>query len=212
MKRSILSLLLLLSIPAFAAQKAITDTDEEVILNDDGTWKYASGKATNDSGSTGKINTNSDKFSKPKSSTFLIKSKKNNTALWIDSKKWTFEKSDPKNAMEYKLRLKEKSLYGMLITEEIELPLITISNAALTNAQRAAPNAKIIKREYRNVNGVKVLYQELTGTIQKINFTYISYNFSNKSGSTQLITYTANNLVNKYRPEIYDLLNGLVTQ
>ncbi|MDH5601352.1 MAG: hypothetical protein OEY78_08630 [Gammaproteobacteria bacterium] len=212
MKRSLLSLLILFSVPCFADQNAITDTGEEVILKDDGTWGYRSGKSSNSASTTGKIKTNSKEFSKPGSSTFLIKSNKNDTAVWIDPKKWTFKKSDPTKATEYKLRLKEKSLYGMMITEEIELPLKTISNAALTNAQRAAPNAKIIKREYRKVNGIKVLYQEITGTIQKVSFTYISYNFSNKSGSTQLVTYTANNLVNKYRPEIFKLLNGLVTQ
>jgi hypothetical protein len=211
MKRALLPLLFLFSIPCFAAQNAITDTGEEVILNDDGTWKYRSGKS-NSAAASGKIKTDSKRYSKPKSSTFLIKSKKNESALWINPKKWSFTKSDPTKATEYKLRLKDKSLYGMMITEEIELPLKTISNAALTNAQRAAPNARIIKREYRKVNGIKVLYQEITGSIQKVNFTYISYNFSNKSGSTQLVTYTANNLVNKYRPEIFKLLNGLVTQ
>ena len=212
MKRSLISLIFLFSLPCFAAQNALTDTGEEVILNDDGTWKYRSGKSSGSAAASGKIKTNSKKFYKPKDSSFLIKSKKNKSAIWINPKKWTFTKSEPTKATEYKLRLKDKSLYGMMITEEIELPLKTISDAALTNAQRAAPNAKINKREYRKVNGLKVLYQEITGSIQKVNFTYISYNFSNKSGSTQLVMYTANNLVNKYRPEIFKLLNGLVTQ
>ena len=212
MKRSLLSLLFLFSIPCFAAQNAITDTGEQVILNDDGTWNYRVDKAGASAGISEKIGTDPIKYRKPKNSTFLLKSKKNDSAIWINPKKWSFTKSDPTQATEYKLRLKDKSLYGMMITEEIELPLKTISNAALANAQAAAPNAKIIKREYRKVNGIKVLYQEITGSIQKVNFTYISYNFSNKSGSTQLVTYTANNLVNKYRPEIFKLLNGLVTQ
>ena len=212
MKRTLLSLLILFSVPCFAAQNAITDTGEEVILNNDGTWKFRSGKSSSSTAASTKVKTNSKKFYKSKESSFLLKSKKNESAIWINPKKWTFVKSDPTKATEYKLRLKDKSLYGMMITEEIELPLKTISNAALANAQRAAPNAKITKREYRTVNGLKVLYQEITGSIQKVNFTYVSYNFSNKSGSTQLVMYTANNLVKKYRPEIFKLLNGLVTQ
>lgn len=211
MKQLLLPLLFLFSIPGYAAMNAITDTGETVILNNDGTWVYASGKESNDDNEP-EIKLNKTKFSKDNDSTFMVKSTKNNNAVWINPKQWDFKKSDTKKSAEYKLRLKGKSLYAMMITEEIKLPLETIMNAALNNARSAAPNSKIVKREYRMVNGLKVLYMEITGTIQKVDFTYVSYNFSNDSGSTQLITYTANNLIDKYRTDIFKLLNGFVTQ
>ncbi len=210
MKYIIASLLMFFSIHSYASQNATTNTGDIVILNDDGTWSYVSKE--NDVENSEAIELNSLKFSKPKNSTFLLKSTRNDTAVWINPKKWYFKKSNSTRATEYKLRLKNKSLYAMMITEEIELPLETIMEAALNNARNAAPNSKIIKKEYRMVNGKKVLYMEITGSLKKVNFTYISYNFSNSSGSTQLVTYTANNLIKKYQPDIYQLLNGLVTQ
>jgi hypothetical protein len=53
---------------------------------------------------------------------------------------------------------------------------------------------------------------QMNGTIKGVNFTYNGYYFSNSSGSTQLVTYTAANAVAKYKSEINDFLNGLVTQ
>lgn len=209
MKKLLIPLLLLLSLPALGAINAITDTGETVILNSDNTWTYADGKRD---AVPGKIKTNKNKFSKPKASSFLLKSKKNNAALWINPKEWAFRKGDANKATEYRLRHKEKSLYAMLITEEIKLPLETMMEAALNNARRADLNAKITKREIRVVNGMKVLYLEISASLKNMNFAYISYNFSNDSGSTQLITYTSKKLVSKYRPMLFKLLNGLVTQ
>ena len=74
------------------------------------------------------------------------------------------------------------------------------------------PDAKMVMQEYRVVNGKKVIYMQINGTIQGVNFIYNGYYFSNSSGSTQLVAYTAANAVAKYKPEINDFLNGLVTQ
>ena len=53
---------------------------------------------------------------------------------------------------------------------------------------------------------------EMKGTTQGIKFMYLGYYYSDDSGSTQFITYTGSNLVNKYKLEIYDFLNGLEVQ
>jgi hypothetical protein len=67
-------------------------------------------------------------------------------------------------------------------------------------------------QEYRVVNGKKLIYMQINGTIKGINFTYNGYYYSNPSGSTQLVAYTAASAVRKYKSEINDFLNGLVTQ
>ncbi len=59
---------LLLTTTGFAGQKAVTDTGEEVILNNDGTWRYVNKTQA----SNKKIKTNSKKFSKPDTSSFLL--------------------------------------------------------------------------------------------------------------------------------------------
>jgi hypothetical protein len=92
------------------------------------------------------------------------------------------------------------------------MPIESLADTALTNARSAAPDAKMIMQEYRIVNGKKVICMEFKGTIKSVNFTYHGYYYSNSSGSTQLLTYTATNAVAKYESEMNDFLNGLVTQ
>ncbi len=208
MKKFIAAALLLLATASYAGQEAITDTGEKVILNGDGTWVYAD-KAPK---AAQKIETNNKKFEKPVDAKFLVKSTRNNSAYWINSDKWTFKKAKEGSASEYQFRLKDKDLFGMAITEEIEMPMESLADAALSNARNAASDAKIVMQEYRIVNGKKVIYMQMSCTIKGINFIYNGYYYSNPSGSTQLVVYTAANTAGKYMPEINDFLNGLVSQ
>jgi hypothetical protein len=208
MKKLFVTIILLLSVTSYASQKAITDTGEEVILKGDGTWEYSdkAQKATN------MIETNKKIFERSRDSSFLLKSTKNNSAYWINTDKWSFRKGKNDTEAEYVFQLKGKDLYGTAITEGIEIALESLADIALTNARTAAPDSKIVKQEFRIVNGKKVLYMTMNGTMQGINFTYLGYYYSDASGVTQFVTYTGTKLVDKYKLEINDFLNGLVTQ
>ena len=194
---------------AVASKKAITDEGDVVVLNDDGTWIYENGKAE------GEINldTNPLTFSKHADSKFMLKSAKTNAAFWINPKKWTFKKHENGHeSAEYSLNGKGSDLYGIVISEQIEIKLEDLVNLAFDKAKDAAPDIKVIKKEYRMVNEHKVIYMEMEGTIQSIKFTYLGYYFSDSSGSTQYLTYTGSNLVKKYRTDIDNLLNGFASQ
>jgi len=208
MKTVLVITALLLTTSSYSGQKAITDTGEQVILNSDGTWTYADAKQKQDH----RIETNKMKFEKPGDATFLLKSTKNNAAFWINPVKWSIKKPEKNTAREYQFQLNGKDLYGMVLTEEIEIPVESLVDIALANARNAAPDARIVTKEFRVVNGRKVLYMEITGKIMGIDFTYFGYYHSNSSGCTQLIAYTGTKAVDKYKPEAIDFLNGLVTQ
>lgn len=197
---------LLLSILSFSQKKAVTETGEEVILYTDGTWKYA-----NDSvAEKANLSTNPTVFKKNVNSTFLLKSTKLNVGIWINTKKWSFKKATDNEAAEYEFQLKGKDLYGMIITENTEIPMESFRTVAVENAKDAAPDIKVVKEEYRMVNGKKILFMQLNGTIQGIKFTYYGYYFSSEKGAVQLLTYTAQNLLTSYAEEMEDLLNGFV--
>ena len=201
-------ILLVMATTSFASQKAITDTGEEVILNDDGTWEYSE-KAQR----LGKIiETNKKKFERPINSSFLVKSNKNKSAYWINTDKWGFEKEKNYPDVEYTFRLKGTDLYAMIIAEGIQMDVERLCDIALENAQKKAPDARIVRQEYRFVNGKKVIYMEMRGTIQSVKFAYLGYYHSDESGVTQFITFTGANLVDKYRSEINNCLNGFDTQ
>ena len=207
MKKSILVLICIYSVNFIQAQqKAVTETGSEVILYDDGTWKFQN----EDELTIVEVRTNPIKLKKSEGATFLLKSNNLNVGFWLDPKLWSFKKQTENEAAEYKLLLKSGDLYGMIITEKVEIPLETLKSLALANGQKVAPDLKIVKEEYRNVNGLKVLLLEMSGTTQGIKFSYYGYYYSNTNGTVQFITYTSTKLLNSYKSKIEILLNGLV--
>ena len=191
---------------AFAQQKAVTETGEEVILYDDGTWKYLKDQDKD----RGRIPTNKMVYTKSEASTFLVKSNIFSIGYYIDPKLWTFGKGENNPEAEYEFKYKEGELYGMVVNEEIEIPLKNLRKIAFDNAQGVAPDAEVVFEEYRMVNEQKVLVMEIHGTIEGIKFAYFGYYFSNENGTCQFITYTSQALMKKYKSAAENLLNGMV--
>lgn len=185
---------------------AITETGDEVILFDDGTWKYLNDSIIENV----VIPINEKEFLKDKKSTFLVKSKKLNIGIWINPKSWSFTKGTENDAFEFQFQKKEDDLYAMLISEKVQIPIETLKGIAIENAKDAAPDIKVINEEYRSVNGVQVLMMQMSGTIRGMRFTYYGYYYSNSNGTIQLLTYTGENLFPNYLNDIEEFLNGLV--
>jgi hypothetical protein len=190
-----------------AQVRAITENGEEVVLFENGQWEYIESDEVVDEE---EILMNPTKFTRPTTSTFLLKSSKFNVGTYLDSKKWSIEKGKGDDAYEYQLTLNQGDLYAMMITEQVEIPLESLKEIALENARDAAPDVYIVKEEYRTVNGLKVLVLQMNGTLSGIKFSYFGYYFSSEKGTIQFIGYTTQNLLSKYQKTIEDLLNGLV--
>ena len=209
MKKTILTGLILIFAQLLNAQiSAVTETGEEVILYEDGTWKFL-----NDSNSILDdtiIAINKKEFIKDKNSTFLVKSKKLNIGIWINPKNWNFTKGTENDASEFKFQRKGGDLYGMLIAEKTQISIESLKNIAVSNAKNASPDIKVLKEEYRNVNGIQVLLLQMSGTIQGFRFTYYGYYYSNANGTIQLLTYSGENLFPQFQNEMEEFLNGLV--
>ncbi|MCJ8268235.1 MAG: hypothetical protein MJK04_02425 [Psychrosphaera sp.] len=209
MRIFIVLLLCAFSFSVFASKKAVTEQGDVVILNDDGTWIYEDGKASD---ADDEIPMNSNTFKKHNKSNFALKSSRTNSSFSIDSKKWRFKKNENGHeSAEYTFELRKGDLYGMAISEQVEMDVEELVKVAFNNAKNAAPDTKMVKKEYRIVNGNKVIYMEMIGTIQSIKFKYLGYYYSNSSGSTQYLTYTGANLVDKYQTDIDNFLNGFST-
>lgn len=207
MKRLLLSILCSgFLFTGFAQKLAVTETGQEVILFQDGTWEYKDGVDASEA----LIPVNPQMFSKGKKATFLLKSTRVNTGFWLDPKLWSFQKAINNEDAEYEFQLKEGDLYGMIISEKMEIPLETLRDVALENARAVAPDLKIVREEYRTVNQLRVLMLQMNGTMQGIRFSYLGYYFSNSEGTVQFVTYTSQNLMDSYRSTCEDLLNGLV--
>ena len=184
---------------------AVTENGDEVLLYKDNTWKY-SNESLNE---TVEILRNDKPFTKEKKSSFLVKSSKTNIGVWINPKDWGFSKSKTDSPSEFNFNHKQLDVYGMLIAEKTEVTVEALTDIAYENALEAAPDIKIVEKEYRTVNGLEVIMMKMKGTIQWIKFIYFGYYFSNAQGAFQFLTYTSQNVFNEYKNDMLHLLNGL---
>ena len=207
MKELLASLFFMILFSTSVAQiNAITSTGEEVVLYDDGTWKYL-----NDSlDKIEEIPVNSALFFKSEEATFLVRSKRTNVGIWINPKHWSFKKGEEGEPAEFQFQRKGDDLYGMLIAEKISIPIESLKGIAINNARSVAPDIRVIREEYRTVNGLELLMMQMAGTIQGTKFIYHGYYYSSPSGTVQLLTYTGENLFQQYEERIEDFLNGFV--
>jgi hypothetical protein len=195
----------MLNIKLYSQTKAITEFGDNIIIYDNGTWesKEAIGLT--------KARKNPKSYYKPNTVSFLLKSKKANIGIWLNDKEWGFEKATNNTDAEYEFNFKNGDVYAMAIIEEVEIPLESLSNIALETLTEAAPNTKIVNKEYRIVNGIEVLFMRMDGTLQGIDFSYFGYYYSNKTGTIQLITYSSTNVIDKYKIQCEEFLNGITT-
>jgi hypothetical protein len=190
---------------------AITNKGIAVILNEDGTWSYADKTNLADKGKIKSTDSILNLLaSSDNNNIFLVKSEVANVTVKVNTEKWRFKKTDGSEASEYTFDLKRDGAYAYLITERAELPLLTLKKIALENARNAAPDIKLIDEEYRTVNGVKVLFMKMEGTVETLKLTYLGYYYSSKKGTIQFITSTTQNLLEENRSNMEELLNGMV--
>jgi len=207
--RRLLATALLAACAAQAAQqRAVTDKGDEVILESDGSWRYV--QPPKDLAAP--VAFSERRYARSAASTFAVKSLRNNAAVYIDPKKWVFQKGKDAQENEYSFRLSGGDLYARLITERMTIPLETLPTIALNNLKAVAPDAEIVKQEYRWVNDRKVLHMQMRGTTSGIRAAYSGYYYSDDNGTTQLVTFTAQNLMPAMNREAEDFLNGLAQQ
>jgi hypothetical protein len=189
----------------YSQQNAVTETGRLVMLFPNGTWKFKD----EISDEFKEVNTRS--FNKNPEATFLYKSKKNNSGFWVNPKKWKLSPDKNNASSEYEFTYKEKDLYGLVITEGIEMPFTALKKIAFDTFNKNAKDAEIIHEEYRIVNGNKILLLYLKGNYEGFIFSYYGYYFSNEKGTTQFIVYSSSSIIEKNKGEIESFLNGLVS-
>ncbi len=198
---------LLLTTTGWSQKKAVTEEGNQIILYDNGTWKYVK-----DRDSSKSLSTNPIPIRKPATATFLLKSTKfEGIGIWLDPKQWQFKKGENNEDAEFEMQLKGQDLYAMVISEKIEIPIESLQEIALENASKVAPDITIVKEEYRMVNNLKVLFMQMDGTAKGIKISFCGYYFSNDKGTIQLVIYTAQNLLANYTKQVEELLAGLTT-
>jgi hypothetical protein len=191
-----------------AQVKALTENGREVILNENGTWNYASGDTVK-SNHSDSIITNPVIFHKINGATFLVKSNSVNVGVYLDPDKWIFlPHKDNQVNPEYTFQMKSQKGYAMILTEPTPIDIENMKSIALENAQKSAADAVVTHSEYRTVNNNKVLCLTMKATIKGIKFVYFGYYYSNSKGTTQLLSYGSEAMFKESFKDWQDFLNG----
>lgn len=188
------------SMSAFGQEpvRARTDAGKEVILYPDGTWK--------DSTATDSKPTKNG-YTKSASALKQFKTKRGDFSIWYDETKWKLSPEKPGEDPTFELM--GEDAYALIIAEGIQIPLPTLKAAALENARSVATDVRILTEENRVVNGTQVLCMKFSLTKDQIPFTFYGYYYGGKQGAIQVVTYTGQNLFQKYERELTGFLNGL---
>jgi hypothetical protein len=84
----------------------------------------------------------------------------------------------------------------------------TLKKIAIDNGRIAGPRPSHSKRRIQDCKWLRVLHLQMAGTMQGIKFFYYGYYFSNGNGTVQFVTYSAQNLLDTFKSDIEELLNG----
>ena len=204
----LLPLVLFLILPTFcpevsgqAPMRARTETNKEVLLYPDGTWKYTEEiKGARSADRT---------YVKPASARKLFKSKTGNCGIWVDESKWKASANLPNEDFEFQFVHANSDGYAGVIVERISMPIDALKEVVIENVKKQDPNAKLLSEEKRLVNGNEILSLIVETASHQISFTFYYYLYAGKAGSIQIVTWTGTNLFDEYKQDFTDLLNGL---
>lgn len=188
---------------------AVTERGDSVVLYNNGLWDYYENYINNKEAML-EIKTNDKSFVKPSVASNKAIGKNDAYSVYFNPKKWKkVPVGDLNPDADLAFQLIDGDAYAMVIFEEVEIQMENLSQIALENAVGAAPDIKMIDREYRNVNDNKVVWMRMDGTTQGMKISYYSYYHSGENGSIQFHTFTGQSLLKKYQDELDELLNGL---
>lgn len=100
--------------------------------------------------------------------------------------------------------------HALVIAERIAVPLDSVEDVALANAQAVDPNAKVIFRDKRKVNGAVLHFLKIEANVDTVPMVYWGYFYAGENGTVQVVTYTAKTLLREYEKGFMDFLNGFV--
>ncbi len=158
MKKIFTLAVLLQSLTFIAQQRALTEDGKEVVLFDNGTWKFVN---ESDAKALETTITNNNLFEKSRNASFLMKSKKMDVGVYFDPKKWKLATQNISPHVEYFFaeRNSNDGYFGFMITEKVQIATLkNLKDLIIENVNRNVDYFRLKESEYRTVNGMKVLY------------------------------------------------------
>ena len=208
MKNIFIFCLLLLNTAAFSQVRGLTDDGKEVVLFDNGTWKFVN---ESDAKTLETITTNDFIFKKNKDAKSLMRSKKMDVGIYFNPEIWKASREKIGPYVEFMFRANsEDQLVGLMITEKIQIKTLkNLKDILLTSVQKSADYFRLKESEYRNVNGLKVLYLRYIANTKGLDFEYVANYYLNDFGYCGVVAFASQSNFDKNSTQLQDLLNGI---
>ncbi|MGH7313150.1 MAG: hypothetical protein ACREJV_08260, partial [Candidatus Rokuibacteriota bacterium] len=160
--------------------KAITQDGRFVVLQPNGTWKYAEESKASAPASPG--------LARPPGATLLLAGRQVPYGIWIDRSRWRLTEPKQNLTAEHEFTHASGQAGALVVAEPVRIPPESWKQIVITNARREAPDARITKEERKTVNGVPVLLLQSEGTGSLGPFVYYGYYYTGPRGAVQVVT------------------------
>lgn len=209
MKKLIIAALFFIGYQAEAQIKAVTDEGKEVVLFENGTWKFVN---DSDAKVLETISTNETPFIKDKTSTFLYRSKKVDAGIYVNPKTWKFTEAFKSPVLEYAfINNSNTNIFALFVSEAVEVgSLKNLKELIVTSTKNRADYFRLKESEYRTVNGLKVLYLRYIANTKGIDFEYQMYAYLANGGYCSVSGYAYAKYFDQNKAELDRFINGLV--
>lgn len=209
MKKIFTLAIVLQSLTFIAQQRALTEDGKEVVLFDNGTWKFVN---ESDAKALETIVTNNNLFEKPKTASFVMKSKKLDVGVYFDPKKWKLATQNISPHVEYFFtdRGNTEGLFGFMMTEKVQIATLkNLKELIIENVNRNVDFFRLKESEYRTVNGMKVLYIRYAANTKGMDFEYAGNYYINSDGYAGVVGFSSQKMFEKSFGAIQELINGI---
>jgi hypothetical protein len=185
---------------AHAQEPALTASGRKVVLNPDGTWKYAEGDGTTQpSKSVSRRPVGAETFGLPRMAPLTF---------GFDPKKWVRQ---PQGSIANQIHFVHRSgeAYGLVIFERITLNASAMKQMAIGNAQKLDPNVRVLSEESRTANGLQGFGMRMRAQAQGLSLDYTAYYYTGDEGIVQVIGFAGEKLFPEYAQDLEEFLAGL---
>ena len=158
---------------------------------------------------TDEISTNSQIFNKNSNADFYIRLKKANVGVWVDTSKWEIDKADTHLTFKYKTSYSTELHLYYFTTKRTD---IENCNLQIEIWENVFKNFNLISKEYREVNGTKIIFLDIEGRYGTTPETMIGYHKAVGNGTITFRCVIATQNISAFENDIIELLNGLVIE
>lgn len=127
--------------------------------------------------------------------------------LRYDPKKWT--QTPSYDAGQFALMHSSGGGHALIIAERIAVPIDSVADVALANAQAADPSAEVVFRHRRRVDGADVWFLKIDAEAGTVPMVYCGYYYAGRGSTVQVVTYTTKTLLPELEDDFMEFLNGL---